>query len=248
MDRGRLLIAPLLICLLAGVFGAGGAASGTRAAPTTISFGITDDAMKYAVDGGGFLFGDLNDLGMKDDRIDVFWDDNTPTKILEENFVDRMMPVAAAAGIRIVIAIQPIHALAFSTNTTAKVKAFAGFVKQVALRWPQVKEFVIGNEPNVKRFFQPQHNPDGSIASAVCTSRCWRRPTTRSRRSTRQSRSTGWRSRHAGTTCASARGPSPSRPCASSRGSAPRTARAEGRRRSPTSSTSTPTRTSTPSH
>ena len=56
MSRGRLLLAPLVICLLAGVFGAAGAGSGTRAA-TTISFGITDDATKYADDGGAFLFG-----------------------------------------------------------------------------------------------------------------------------------------------------------------------------------------------
>ena len=165
VSRGRLLLAPLVFCLLAGVFGAAGAGSGTRAA-TTISFGITDDATKYADDGGAFLFGDMTDLGMVENRVIVFWDENTPRKILEENFVDRMMPVAAAAGIRIVLAIQPIHALAFSTNTPAKVAAFASYVGNVALRWPQVHEFVIGNEPNVKRFFQPQHTPDGSIVSA----------------------------------------------------------------------------------
>ena len=165
MSRGRLLLAPLVICLLAGVFGAAGAGSGTRAA-TTISFGITDDATKYADDGGAFLFGDMTDLGMVENRVIVFWDENTPRKILEENFIDRMMPVAAASGIRIVLAIQPIHALAFSTNTPAKVAAFASYVGNVARRWPQVREFVIGNEPNVRRFFQPQHTPDGSIVSA----------------------------------------------------------------------------------
>jgi hypothetical protein len=152
-------------CLLAGIFGAATAGSSTRA-QTTISFGITDDATKYADDGGAFLFREMNDLGMADNRVIVFWDENTPAKILEGDFVDQMMPVAAAAGIRIVLAVQPIHALAFSTNTAARIAAFARYVGQVARRWPQVREFVIGNEPNVRRFFQPQHAADGSIVSA----------------------------------------------------------------------------------
>jgi hypothetical protein len=163
--RGRLFFVPLTICLLAGIFGAARAGSGIHA-PTTITFGITDDAMKYADDGGRFLFGDVNDLGMVENRVIVFWDENSPTKILEEDFIDRMMPVAAAAGIRIVLAIQPIHALAFATNTQAKIDAYANYVGEVARRWPQVREFVIGNEPNVRRFFQPQHAADGSILSA----------------------------------------------------------------------------------
>jgi hypothetical protein len=167
VSRGRLLLCPLVLVLIAALAGAAGAARDRQAAATSISFGITDDAMKYAEDGGGSLFADLNDLGMSDNRINVFWDENTPTKILEEDFVDRMMPVAAQYGIRVEMAIQPIHALAFATNTAAKIAAFTNYVREVARRWPQVKEFVIGNEPNVKRFWQPQHNPDGSISSAA---------------------------------------------------------------------------------
>jgi hypothetical protein len=167
VSRGRLFLVPLVLVLIAAVAGAAGAARDRQAALTSISFGITDDAMKYAEDGGATLFADLNDLGMTDNRINVFWDENTPTKILEEDFIDRMMPVAAQYGIHVEMAIQPIHALAFSTNTAAKITAFTNYVREVARRWPQVKEFVIGNEPNVKRFWQPQHNPDGSIASAA---------------------------------------------------------------------------------
>ena len=95
----------------------------------------------------------------------VFWDENTPATILEQAFLDQMM--VAAAGTRIVLAIQPLHAQAFARNTAARIAAFADYVGQIALRYPQVQEYVIGNEPNVKRFFQPQHNPDGTINSAV---------------------------------------------------------------------------------
>jgi hypothetical protein len=159
---------PILIglgfCLLAAGFAAVGA-GGTRAAvPTTITFGVTDDATKYSLDGGAFYFRAMADLGMTENRVNVFWDENTPAKILEEPFIDRMMPVAL--GTRIVLAIQPIHALAFATNTRARIAAFAAYARQVALRYPQVREYVIGNEPNVRRFFQPQHAADGTILSA----------------------------------------------------------------------------------
>lgn len=164
MSGRRPFLLPLGFCLLAGLFAGVGAVNAGRAVPTTISFGVTEDAPKYAEDGGTFYFRTIADLGMTEDRVIVFWDENTPTKLLEQSFLDRMMP--AAVGTRIVLAIEPIHARAFATNTAARVAAFAAYVRQVALRYPQVDEYVIGNEPNVRRFFQPQHAADGSIASA----------------------------------------------------------------------------------
>ncbi len=166
MGLGRFLLVPVLFCLLAGVFAAAGSGGHARAVATSITFGVTDDATKYSDDGGAVYFATMVDLGMKENRINVFWDENTPAKILEQGFVDRMMRAVPAGGIRVSIAIQPIHALAFATNTQARVAAFAAFVRQVALRYPLVTEYVIGNEPNVRRFLQPQHAADGSIASA----------------------------------------------------------------------------------
>src|SRR6202030_1846965 len=129
----RLFILPLLFCLL-GAFFAATSAGGTKpAVPTTISFGVTEDATKYSEDGGAFYFSTMADLGMKEDRVIVFWDENTPSKILEQPFIDRMMPVAAVSGIRLVLVIQPIHAFAFATNTQARIAAYAAYVRQVAL-------------------------------------------------------------------------------------------------------------------
>jgi hypothetical protein len=163
--RGRRpLLLQLAFCLLVAVFAASGFGGTKAAVPTTISFGVTDDAMKYSVDGGAIYFQAMADLGMTENRVNVFWDETTPTKLVEESFLDRMM--VAAAGTRIVLDIQPLHALAFATNTRARIAAFTDYVRQVALRYPQVREFVIGNEPNVRRFFQPQHDADGTIVSA----------------------------------------------------------------------------------
>ena len=147
MSRRGPFILPLLFCLLGAVFATTSAGGTTAGAPTTISVGITEDAPKYSEDGGTFYFNAMTDLGMKEDRVIVFWDENTPARILEQPFLDRMMPAAAAAGIRIVLAIQPIHALAFAQDTPAKVAAFAAYVRQVALRYPQVSEYVIVTLP-----------------------------------------------------------------------------------------------------
>ena len=166
MSIRRLVLVPVLFCLLAGMFAAVGAGGRTQAVPTSITFGVTEDATKYSEDGGASYFATMTDLGMKEDRADVFWDENSPATILEQAFVDRMMRTAPRSGIRIVLDIQPTHARAFATNTQARIAAFASYVRQVALRYPQVREFVIGNEPNVRRFLQPQHAADGSIVSA----------------------------------------------------------------------------------
>lgn len=166
MRRRGLVLLPLLFCLLGAFFATSSPAGKRQPAPTTISFGVTDDAMKYSLDGGAYYFDVMHDLGMTENRPIVFWDENTPSTLLEAPFLDRMMPVAAASGIKIVLAIQPIHARAFATNTATRVAQFAAYVRQVALRYPQVTEYVVGNEPNVRRFFQPQHAADGSILSA----------------------------------------------------------------------------------
>lgn len=165
--RGRLLIAvPMLCCLLGALAAGSGGAAKPKPVRTSITFGVTEDATKYAEDGGNLYFRAMRDLGMSNDRVNIFWDETTPTQILEQPFIDRMMPVAAADRIRIVFAIQALRARAFATDTAARVAAFAAYVKEVALRYPQVREFVIGNEPNVRRFFQPQHAANGTIVSA----------------------------------------------------------------------------------
>src|SRR5207245_1184555 len=43
---------------------------------------------------------------------------------------------------------------------------FAGFAASLATELPEVTQFIIGNEPNLNRFWLPQFNPDGSDAAA----------------------------------------------------------------------------------
>ena len=155
------------ITVLVGVLAAALAVQAPMAAgPAPIQFGVAEDASKYAEDGGAAYFRTMADLGMVENRVTVFWDERDPTAIQEQGFLDRMMPVAAASGIRIVLSVYPLHAHAFATNTSDRIALFSGYVENLALRYPQVRDFVVGNEPNQRRFLQPQHAPDGAILSA----------------------------------------------------------------------------------
>src|SRR5438093_8325200 len=112
-----------------------------------VRFGVTEDAGKYADDGGVSFFATLNDLRMTENRITVFWDAAHPTEIQEQAFLDRSLPVAAAAHVQVVFSVQPRHAIDV-TSTPGGALAFAGYAALLARTYPQVKQFVIGNEPN----------------------------------------------------------------------------------------------------
>ena len=55
-----------------------------------------------------------------------------------------------------------------TTPLTAEDQSdFAAFAASLAKALPTVRSFVVGNEPNINRFWLPQFNPDGSDAAAI---------------------------------------------------------------------------------
>jgi hypothetical protein len=133
----------------------------------SLGFGAGEDATKYADDGGAALFQRMRDLGMTENRVTVFWNANQPSTLQEAGFLDRMIPVASRLKIKIVFSVQPQPAIAFVANEKMRIALFADFLGMLARRYPSVREFVIGNEPNERLFLQPQHGPDGTIRSAA---------------------------------------------------------------------------------
>src|SRR4029453_17486038 len=95
---------------------------GGAAASTT--FGVADDAGKYADDGGAGFFTMLTDLGMTENRIAVFWDPARPTTIVDQAFLDRSIPQAMARGVEVIFAIYPLKARAL-VDTPDGVELFA---------------------------------------------------------------------------------------------------------------------------
>ena len=88
------------------------AASGAQAA----RFGFADDEGKYADDGGAAFFNDLRAAGGTENRITVRWDPKRPETILEESFLDRVVPVATENGIRVVFHVFPISPTSLASS------------------------------------------------------------------------------------------------------------------------------------
>jgi hypothetical protein len=151
-------ISAVLACAYAALALAGGASSTT--------YGVADDAGKYAEDGGAGFFNMLTDLGMTENRIAVFWDPANPTTIVDQAFLDRSIPEAMRRGINVMFAIYPLKARAL-VDTPNGIQLFANYAARVAERYPYVRKIICLNEGNQPRFHQPQFDDAGNGISGV---------------------------------------------------------------------------------
>jgi len=125
------------------------------------TFGVADDAGKYADDHGAGFFDMLTELGMTENRIAVFWDPANPTTIVDQAFLDRSIPNAARRGIEVIFAIYPLKARGLA-DTPNGVQLFADYAARVAERYPYVRKIICLNEGNQPRFHQPQFDEAGN--------------------------------------------------------------------------------------
>jgi hypothetical protein len=72
---------------------------------------------------------------------------------------------AQFTGLRVILSLYPFGS-SVTPLTDQDRSDFAAFVVDVAQRYPLVHDFIIGNEPNLNRFWLPQFNPDGTDAAA----------------------------------------------------------------------------------
>ncbi len=127
--------------------------------------GVTEDAGKTA-DGGAGFFATLGDVGLTMNRVSINWDPAQPALIQNKAEIDAWLPQAEVTHSRIVFAVAPLNARDL-TSAPGRVAQFASFVGQLAQAFPQVKDYVIGNEPNQPRFWLPQFSSAGKPLSAA---------------------------------------------------------------------------------
>jgi hypothetical protein len=148
----KALLLLLVACLTAGT---------ARAA----EFGANDDSGKYLAGTSGQFFMDMAATGLRTNVITLKWDPQLPDTIPDRERLDAALPLAEAAGVRIVFAVYGARPTVF-TDERATPRAFADWVTLVARTYPQVKRFLVGNEPNQPRFRRPQFDDLGGQASA----------------------------------------------------------------------------------
>jgi hypothetical protein len=150
-------ITPLLASILAALV--------LAATAGATSFGFAEDFGKYAEDGGASFFDRLHDLGMTENRIWVYWDPSRPDVIVEKPFLDRMLPVAEKKGVHVVFSVSPLKAR--GVTAPGGEARFVQFLVLLATTYPQVKDIIVGNEPNQPRFWQPQFVQGRPVAAAA---------------------------------------------------------------------------------
>ena len=129
--------------------------------------GVADDAPKYADDGGVVMYGQLRELGMQELRLVVGFDSSDPGTIQEKGFLDRSVSKAVAAGIDVVLSVYPSIPRALAAHTRARVGAFASYLALLARTYPEVKRFIVLNEPNEGYFFAPQYAARRNVSAAI---------------------------------------------------------------------------------
>jgi hypothetical protein len=152
----------LLACALAVLF---------AAAPATadITVGVSDDLPIGADDSGAAFYASMQDLGLRENRIAVKWDSNAPTAIPNEAGIGRAVAEAQTRGVNVVLSLFPLRGRSI-TDAPAAAGQFAAWTAQVARRYPAVHDFIVGNEPNVNLFWQPQYGPTGKALSCAAYS------------------------------------------------------------------------------
>jgi hypothetical protein len=149
----------LLACVLAALVFAPAAAADIRV-------GVADDHPKASPEIAGRFYDTMKDVGLTENRITLLWDATHPTTIEGQDALAHAIDSAAADGVRVTLSIYPERARAITDSPRAGAQ-FAAFAAHVARTFPQVKDFIIGNEPNKARFWQPQYFKNGNRAACA---------------------------------------------------------------------------------
>jgi hypothetical protein len=134
-------------------------------ASADLQIGVADD-LGFHADQSAWFFDALGELGMQENRVSVPFDASAPTTIQHQAALDLYVPLATLRGVRVVFSVNPSKARAVADNPAA-VGQYADYVALLARTYPTVKDFIVGNEPNQPRFFQPQFNSAGQNVSAA---------------------------------------------------------------------------------
>jgi hypothetical protein len=136
----------------------------TGGASAALRIGVADDFGR-SPDQSVWFLDNLGELGMSENRITVSFDPAAPSTIPDQWQLDLYVPLATLRGVRPVFSVSPTKAKAVAENPNA-ARLYAQYVALLARRYPTVRDFIIGNEPNQPQFWQPQFGRSGQNVSA----------------------------------------------------------------------------------
>src|SRR6188508_2478711 len=137
-----------------------GASAGVAA-----DIGANDDSAKFDPDGGAALYARMAELGLRQTVIGVRFVPSDALVIQDKALLDRAITSATDAGLQVVLAVYPYPPRELEVGLGSPT-LFASYVGVLASIYPQVREFVVGNEPNQPAFWRPQFDATGANVSA----------------------------------------------------------------------------------
>jgi hypothetical protein len=171
----KLVLAAAVCCALliggaaSGATGAVGGGAAPAAGMPGISWGVADDAAKYADDGGSWFYGRMAGANLTSNRWTLAWNPSDPTAITELPLLQRAAPTAQAAGIHIVLALYAgTNGSSFPDARDHDPTAFcnwAGLVASTVKAWG-IHDLVVWNEPNTALYWAPQKDSRGHDIAA----------------------------------------------------------------------------------
>ena len=156
-----------MIRVLAAFLAALAVAPAALAGGSSIALGAAEDAVRAPtlVEAEANM-GLLRLAGFRAARITSTWEPglSAPTEH-EAAVLGNVAAAAAVHGVRVYVSIYPAGSR--TTPLTAEAQAdFAAYVAAIAQANPDFRDLIVGNEPNLNRFWLPQFNEDGTGASA----------------------------------------------------------------------------------
>jgi len=112
------------------------------------------------------FFSELVAIGATANRMTVLWDPARPLAIPQRTSLDAAAITATTRGVDVILSVRAEKAAAL-TASPARPAQFAAFLATLARAYPQVRTFVVGNEPNQPRFWQPQFAGSRRVAAAA---------------------------------------------------------------------------------
>jgi hypothetical protein len=117
--------------------------------------GANDDSGKYSADAGASFYAEMASLGLRQTVITVRWQPSDPLALRERSLLDLTVAAARSAGLQVVFATYPYPPRELEAGL-ARPEAFGAWLAELAGAYPDVRQFVVGNEPNQPAFWRPQ--------------------------------------------------------------------------------------------
>jgi hypothetical protein len=154
----RLLVVILVALALPARAAAGG---------PTMLIGATEDAVRQPTLVGAKAQMDLLRLaGFNAVRVTQVWaPGSTKPDLADVRVLTNVVQAAKLDGITVMLTVTNFGNRTTPLTLEARGE-FAAYTAALARALPEIRHFIVGNEPNINRYWLPQFNPDGSDAAA----------------------------------------------------------------------------------